>query len=138
MDIFTEHTRAALPVHVAWSYSEVAHQQACSPCRAASVRHRTFAVPPRGAPWTGGGPTEALTKVRLRERFDDTVPDRDVHLADVRGYLETATATNGFHDRPVEMSLVDAIPRSALGKAPLVRRSSPLVAAAGRTSGTHP
>ena len=33
------------------------------------------------------------------ERFDDVVTDRDVRLADVERYLETATATDRFADR---------------------------------------
>jgi phenylacetate-CoA ligase len=38
----------------------------------------------------------------------------------------------GAHGVRVEAMAVDAIPRTALGKAPLVRRSEPMLAAAGR------
>ena len=54
---------------------------------------------------------------------------RGVDPGDVAKTISDALDRAGARDVPVEVALVDAIPRTTLGKAPLVRRAEPTVAA---------
>lgn len=51
-------------------------------------------------------------------------PGTQVDLPIVRDAVLAALARVGVHDVAIEVAAVDAIPRTALGKAPLIRRAS--------------
>jgi phenylacetate-CoA ligase len=94
--------RAVLRRHDGWTRPDLlAHQaRSLAQLRAFAVAHSPFYRDlHRGL---DDAPLDALpvvTKADLMERFDELVTDRDVRLVDVQQYLETATATDRFHDR---------------------------------------
>jgi putative adenylate-forming enzyme len=94
--------RAALRRHDAWTRDELlAHQAAAFAELRAFARARSpfYRELHRGLESAPLAELPIVTKATLMERFDDFVTDRDVRLADVRRYLETATATDRFRDR---------------------------------------
>jgi phenylacetate-CoA ligase len=94
--------RAALRRHDAWTRDDLlAHQTAAiAELRAFAVARSPFYRElHRGLESAPLAELPIVTKATLMERFDDLVTDRDVRLAAVRQYLETATATDRFRDR---------------------------------------
>jgi phenylacetate-CoA ligase len=93
--------RAVLRSHDGWSRERLLAYQASA---LASLRALATARSPfyrelhRGLDRAPLAELPIVTKAKLMEHFDDLVTDRDVHLADVRRYLETATATDRFRD----------------------------------------
>jgi hypothetical protein len=132
--------RAALRAHDRWTHDEILAYQAGSLAelrayaKARSPIYRDLHRGLEAAPLTE---LPVVTKSILMARFDDLVTDRDVHLADVERYLESATATElswparralagvGARHVAISVELVEAIPRTALGKAPLIRHARP-------------
>lgn len=97
-----QQARAALRRHDGWARDTlVAHQvSALAELRAFAVARSPFYRDLHRGLETA--PLQALppvTKAAMMDRFDDLVTDRGVRLVDVEGYLETATATDRFHDR---------------------------------------
>lgn len=74
-----------------------------------------------------------VSKATLMERFDDfrvlLAGSRAVDPAAVTASLIQALERMGVVGVPVRTDLVDGIPRTALGKAPLIRRAAPIPAA---------
>lgn len=58
-------------------------------------------------------------------------PGPGLDQAAVPGTIASALARVGANNIPIEVEIVDAIPRTALGKAPLIRRSTTVPAPAG-------
>jgi phenylacetate-CoA ligase len=93
--------RAQLRTHDDWTREEVLAYQAH---RLADLRAYAIARSPfyrelhRGLERAPLSDLPIVTKATLMERFDDLVTDCDVHLADVERYIDTASATDRFHD----------------------------------------
>jgi len=94
--------RAALRRHDGWMRDELlAHQSSAFEelRRFALARSPFYRELHRGLEDAPLAALPIVTKATLMERFDDLVTDREVRLADVRRYLEMATATDRFRDR---------------------------------------
>jgi len=94
--------RAALRARDRWTRDEVLAYQArgLAELRAYARAHSPFYRElHRGLEDAPLSELPVVTKCTLMARFDDLVTDRDVHLADVERYLESATATDHFRGR---------------------------------------
>ena len=96
------HERARLSARDTWTRDDVLAYQArrLAELRRFAAEHSPFYRELHAG--LADAPLNALpivTKATLMERFDDLVTDRQVHLADVERYVDTASATGRFRGR---------------------------------------